>query len=55
MPKIKISDRDRKKMVMVKERCPCIQKALLAEIFDISPSRVGEILREEEAKRDKRN
>ena len=47
MPKLKLTDRNRKKMVYVKTYCPCITNALLAYIFDISPSRVGEVLREE--------
>ena len=51
MPKYKLTDRNRKKMVYVKQACPCIKKSLLAYIFDISPSRVGEVLREEENKR----
>ena len=52
MPKLKLTDRDRKKLVYAKEQCPCITNALLAYLFDISPSRVGEVLREE-AKRGK--
>jgi len=51
MPRYKLTDRNRQKMVYVYKQCPCIKKSLLAYIFDISPSRVGEVLREEENKR----
>lgn len=47
MPKYKITDKNRKKLVTVKQGCPCIRNSMLAYIFDISPSRVGEILRED--------
>jgi hypothetical protein len=48
MPKYKLTDKNRKKLLHVKAECPCITKALIAYIFDLSPSRVGEIIREEE-------
>ncbi len=48
----KLTDRNKKKMLHVWDNVPCITKAMLAYIFDISPSRVGEVIREyEEAKR----
>ena len=50
MPRYKLTDRNRQKMVYVYKQCPCIKKSLLAYIFDISPSRVGEVLREEHKK-----
>jgi hypothetical protein len=50
MPKVKLTNLDRKKIAHVKTNCPCITNALLAYIFDISPSRVGEVLREERKK-----
>jgi len=53
MPKIKLSKADKKKLLFVKERCPCITSTLLAYIFDLSPSRVSEILREEDKKEHK--
>jgi len=46
MPKHKLSNTDRVKIVRVKRDCPCITQSTLAYIFDISPSRVGEVLRE---------
>ena len=49
MPIYKLTDRDRKKILHAKRECPCIKQRLLAYLFDISPSRVGEVLREEEA------
>ncbi len=47
MPKYKLTDRNRKKISEVKRKCPCITNATLAYIFDISPSRVSEVLRED--------
>ena len=52
MPRYKLSDKDRKKISYIKRECPCITKALLAYIFDISPSRVGEVIREDAPKRE---
>ena len=51
MPKIKVSDSDRKKISVIKRKCPCITNALIAYIFDISACRVGEILREDKGKK----
>jgi len=45
MPLRKLSDRNARKMVEIKRRCPCITNATLAYAFDISPSRAGEIIR----------
>ena len=45
MPKLKLTDRNRRKMIEVKRRCPCITISTLAYAFDISPSRAGEIIR----------
>ena len=45
MPKLKLTDRDRRIMVELKEECPCITNAALARIFHVSQSRVGEIIR----------
>lgn len=47
MPIYKLTDEDRRKMVRVKHECPCISIRLLAFIFDISPARAGEVLRED--------
>ena len=41
-------------MINVWEKVPCITKAMLAYIFDISPSRVGEIIREHDAAKARR-
>ena len=46
MPKLKLTDRDRRMMVEIKEECPCVTNAALARIFQVSQSRVGEIIRE---------
>jgi hypothetical protein len=53
MPRLKLSKRDCAKIVEVKRRCPCITQLTLAYIFDCSPARVGEIIRE--SKRRNRN
>lgn len=50
MPKLKLTDHDRKIMYAVWEECPCITKAALARIFSISPSRVSEVITEEDLK-----
>ena len=45
MPKLKLTDRDRRMIVELKDTCPCITNASLARIFHISPSRVSEVVR----------
>lgn len=51
MPIRKLSDDAAKRMVGLKERCPCITNADLAYAFKMSQSRVGEIIRAAEHKR----
>jgi len=48
MPRYKLSDPNKKKLLYVWRDCPCIKKSTLAYIFDISPSRVGEVIREDD-------
>ena len=50
MPRQKLSKGDRRKIVELKRRCPCITYPTLAYVFDISPARVGEIIRASESK-----
>ena len=45
MPKLKLTDRDRRMMVELKRECPCLSNSALARIFHISPSRAGEVIR----------
>jgi hypothetical protein len=49
MGRQKLSDENRKIMLEVWYSCPCVSKATLARIFNISQCRVGEIIREENA------
>lgn len=46
MPILKLSDADRRRMIEAKRQCPCLKQSTLAMIFNVSPARVGEILRE---------
>lgn len=46
MPILKLTEKDKRKMIAAKEACPCLKQSTLAMIFDCSPARVGEILRE---------
>jgi len=46
MPKIKLTDRDRRIMVELKDAIPCVTNATLARIFRVSPSRVSEVVRD---------
>ena len=56
MPKLKLTDSDRRKIIALKDECPCLTNAALARIFYISPSRISEVLREERYRRmDKKN
>lgn len=50
MPKLKLTDADRKKIIALKNECPCLTNAALARIFYISPSRISEVIREENRK-----
>jgi hypothetical protein len=38
-------------MAEIKAACPCITLAQIARIFRVSPSRVGEIIRESQRKK----
>jgi hypothetical protein len=49
MPRYKISDTNRKKLIKVKTEYPNVRNSTLAMIFNLSQSRVGEIVREHEA------
>jgi DNA-binding Lrp family transcriptional regulator len=51
MPLYKVSYKERRMIVEIKDECPCITNAAIARIFRISQSRVGEIIREEEARK----
>ena len=51
MPKLKLTDSDRKKIIKLKNECPCLTNAALARIFYISPSRISEVIREERSKK----
>lgn len=46
MPLVKLTDTNKAKILEVKRRCPCITNTTLAYIFDISPSRITDILKE---------
>ena len=46
MPVLKLKQSDRRKMIEAKRQCPCLKQSTLAMIFNVSPARVGEILRE---------
>lgn len=50
MPRFKLTDKDREKIVVTKRDCPCIKNTTLAYIFNVSPCRIGEVLREDEGK-----
>ena len=52
MPKLKLTDSDRRKIIELKDECPCLTNAALARIFYISPSRISEVIREEQTKRE---
>jgi hypothetical protein len=50
MPKYKLTNKDREKIVVTKRDCPCIKNTTLAYIFNCSPCRIGEILKADEGK-----
>jgi predicted transcriptional regulator len=45
MPKYKLTNENRKRIVLLKRESPCLTNAALARIFNISQSRVGEVLK----------
>ena len=55
MPKYKLTDRDIRKIRELKERTPCVTNASIASCFDVSPSRISEILRDVHRDRRKNN
>ena len=52
MPILKLTESDKRKIVEAKRQCPCLKQSTLAMIFDVSPARVGEIIREARKKHD---
>jgi hypothetical protein len=45
MPKLKLTDKDKRRIIELKDECPCVTNAALARIFEMSPSRISEVLR----------
>lgn len=53
MPRYKLTNKERRMMAQIKSAAPCLKISVLAKIFEISPSRASEILRD--AKKEKTN
>jgi hypothetical protein len=49
MPRRKLTEKEWKRIAEAKRECPCLKNSTIAMLFDVSQSRVGEVIRAEQA------